>query len=212
MDVTWHGHACFRLRGRSAAAVTDPYPPALGPRLKLEADVVTLSHPHENHAYAAGVGGRPFVVSGPGEYEIAGITVTGVPAYHDDVEGAELGRNTVFVVDIDDVRVCHLGDLGHKLDEATTEAFGTVDVLLVPVGGKKTLQPSAAAEVVRLIEPRYVVPMHYSVTGMKAALGGVDTFLSEMGVAASEPLQKLSLQATSGEVETPKVVVLEPRI
>jgi L-ascorbate metabolism protein UlaG (beta-lactamase superfamily) len=211
LDVTWHGHACFRLRGRSAAAVTDPYPPALGPRLRLEANVVTVSHPHENHAYVGGVVGDPFVVDGPGEYEVAGITVTGLPSYHDGVEGAEHGRNTVFVLEIDDVRVCHLGDLGHKPDATTTESLGVIDVLLVPVGGSKTINPAAAAEVVRLIEPRYVVPMHYSVPGMKEQLGTVDTFLKEMGVAAGEPLQRLSLQATSGEVETPKVIVLEAR-
>jgi L-ascorbate metabolism protein UlaG (beta-lactamase superfamily) len=213
LDVTWHGHACFRLRGRGATAVTDPYPASLGPRLpRLECDLVTVSHPHENHANVAAVSKEVVVIDGPGEYEVKGIGVTGIPAYHDAVGGAEFGRNTVFLLEIDDVRVCHLGDLGHKLDEEATERLGSVDVLLVPVGGGRTLSPELAAEVVRLVEPRYVVPMHFSIPGVKASLGGVDTFLKEMGLSQGEPLPRLSVQSSSsGEAET-KVVVLDPRI
>lgn len=212
MDVTWHGHACFRLRGRSATAVTDPYPPSLGPKLaKFECDLVTLSHAHENHSYLAATKDA-FVVEGPGEYEVKGVGVTGIPTFHDAAGGAEYGRNTVFLLEIDDVRVCHLGDLGHRLDDELTERLGTVDILLVPVGGTKTLTPALAAEVVRLVEPRYVVPMHFSFPGVKANLGGVDTFLKEMGLTQGEPLPRLSVQSSSSsEVET-KVVVLEPRV
>lgn len=212
MDVTWHGHACFRLRGRNATAVTDPYPPSLGPKLsRLECDLVTISHEHENHSYVAATKDA-FVIDGPGEYEVKGVGITGIPAFHDTSSGAEFGRNTVFLLEIDDVRVCHLGDLGHRLDEGQTERLGAVDVLLVPVGGAKTLSPALAAEVVRLVEPRYVVPMHFSFPGAKANLGGVDTFLKEMGLTQGEPQPRLSVQATSStEVDT-KVVVLEPRV
>lgn len=213
MDVTWHGHACFRLRGKGATAVTDPYPASLGPKLaRLEADLVTVSHPHENHANVAGVAKGAVVIDGPGEYEVKGVGVTGIPTYHDNVAGAEFGRNTVFLLEIDDVRVCHLGDLGHKLDEEATERLGTVDVLLVPVGGARTLNPALAAEVVRLVEPRYVVPMHFSFPGVKAQLGGVDTFLKEMGLTQGEPQPRMTVQSSSSsDVET-KVVLLEPRV
>ena len=191
--------------------MTDPYPPALGPRLKLEADLVTVSHEHENHAYVQAVAGNPYVVKGPGEYEVSGITVLGRPSFHDTEQGAVHGRNTIYVIEIDDVRVCHLGDLGHKLSDEELELLGQVDALLVPVGGGRTLGATQAAEVVRQFEPRYVIPMHYSLAAIKKELEPVERFLKEMSVAAPEPQTKLSLQATStAEAET-KVVVLEPR-
>src|SRR5579859_4501025 len=136
MDITWLGHGCFRLRGRSASVVTDPYPPSLGLKLpRQEADMVTVSHPHPNHSHLPAVAKEAFVVEGPGEYEVSGITVVGVPTFHDSVSGAEHGRNTVYLIEVDDVRVCHLGDLGHRLGDAELGALGRVDVALVPVGG-----------------------------------------------------------------------------
>ena len=211
MDVTWLGHGCFRLRGRSAAVVTDPFPPAIGLRLpKLDADLVTISHEHENHSYTQ-VMRDAYEIRGPGEYEVAGVSVIGVPTFHDAVKGAKHGRNTVYLIEIDDVRVCHLGDLGHALDDAEAEAISSPDVLLVPVGGHTAINAAQAAEIVRQLEPRYVVPMHYAIPGLKLELDPLDRFLKEMAVAASEPQPKLSVSASSGEYET-KVVVLEPKV
>ncbi len=210
MDVTWLGQSCFRLRGRNAAVVTDPYPPALGPRLKLDGDLVTVSHGHENHSHVQSVKDAR-VIDGPGEYEVSGITILGLPTFHDASTGAEHGRNTVFVIELDDVRVCHLGDLGHPLDDRALEVIGNVDVLLVPVGGGCALDGAKAAEVVRQLEPRYVVPMHYGHPSIRTELAPVDRFLKEMGVAEAEAQTKLAVQASSSEAET-KVVVLEPRV
>src|SRR5215831_9747380 len=145
MDMTWLGQSCFRLRGRAAAVVTDPYPPSLGPRLRLEASLVTVSHDHENHNHTQAVRDA-YVINGPGEYEVAGVTVQGLPTYHDNDGGTQHGRNTVFVIELDEVRVCHLGDLGHALSDASLEAIGNVDVLLVPVGGASGLDGARAAE------------------------------------------------------------------
>jgi L-ascorbate metabolism protein UlaG (beta-lactamase superfamily) len=212
VDVTWLGHGCFRLRGRGAAVVTDPYPPSLGPKLpRLEADLVTVSHQHDNHSYTQGVVKDPFVVEGPGEYEVAGVTVLGLPTFHDSRQGELHGRNTVYVIELDDVRVCHLGDLGHALEADMLEALGKVDVLLVPVGGGNTLEAVGAAEVARQVEPRVVVPMHYALPAVKTELAPVERFLKEMGVTEPDPQPKLTVQASSGEGET-RVVVLEPRI
>jgi L-ascorbate metabolism protein UlaG (beta-lactamase superfamily) len=212
VDVTWLGHGCFRLRGKAAAVVNDPYPPALGPRLpRLEADLLTISHEHENHAYLRAVKDGAYVISGPGEYEVAGVVVNGLPTYHDTARGAEHGRNTVYVIELDDVRVCHLGDLGHGLDDAMLGAIGNVDLLLAPVGGGRALDGARAAEVVRQVEPRVVVPMHYALPGVRKDLASVDLFLKEMGVEAAEPQAKLSIQASSGESET-RVVLLEARV
>ena len=209
MDVTWHGQSCFRLRGKAAAVVTDPFPPGLGPRLRLESNLVTVSHTHENHSHVQSVKDA-YVIEGPGEYEVAGVSVQGLPTFHDAQKGAEHGRNTVYVIELDDVRVCHLGDLGHALDDRVLEAIGNVDVLLVPVGGGKALDGAKAAEVVRQVEPRYVVPMHFGHPALRTELAPVDRFLLEMGVPESEAQNRLSVQASSAEGET-KVVVLEPR-
>ena len=211
MDVTWLGHGCFRLRGRNAAVVTDPFPPSIGLKLqRLDADLVTVSHEHENHNYTQVVR-EAYEIRGPGEYEVAGISVIGVPTYHDAEKGAKRGRNTVYLIEIDDVRICHLGDLGHKLDDAEAEAVSSPDVLLVPVGGRTAINAAQAAEVVRQLEPRFVVPMHYAIPGLKLELDSIDRFLKEMGVTVSEPQPKLSVQKSAGDYET-KVVVLEPRV
>jgi len=210
LDVTWLGHGCFRLRGRSAAVVTDPYPPAIGLKLqRLDADVVTISHDHDNHNYAQVVR-EAYEIRGPGEYEVAGVAVVGVATYHDSEKGAKQGRNTVYLIEIDDVRICHLGDLGHSLDDTEAETLSSADVLLVPVGGRSTISATQAAEVVRQLEPRYVVPMHYAIPGLKVELDSIDRFLKEIGLTAGEPQPKLSVQASSGDYET-KLVLLEPR-
>jgi L-ascorbate metabolism protein UlaG (beta-lactamase superfamily) len=210
LDVTWLGQSCFRLRGRSAAVVTDPFPPAIGPKLRLDGNLVTVSHPHENHSHVQSVKDA-YVIEGPGEYEVAGVTVRGLPTYHDSQQGAEHGRNTVYVIELDDVRVCHLGDLGHRLDDSALETIGNVDVLLVPVGGGRTLDGARAAEVVRQVEPRYVVPMHFGHPSLRTELAPVERFLNEMGVPESEAQTKLTVQASSATEGETKVVVLEPR-
>jgi L-ascorbate metabolism protein UlaG (beta-lactamase superfamily) len=212
LDVTWLGHGCFRLRGRSAAVVTDPYPPAIGLKLaRMDAEVVTVSHEHDNHNFTSVVRDGAYEVRGPGEYEIAGVSVVGVPTYHDAERGAKHGRNTVYLIEIDDVRVVHLGDLGHKLEDAEAEAVASPDVLLVGVGGRSTLNGAEAAEVVRQLEPRYVVPMHFAIPGLKLQLDPIDRFLKEMGVTASEPQPKLAVQKSSVTEYETKVVVLEAK-
>jgi L-ascorbate metabolism protein UlaG (beta-lactamase superfamily) len=214
LDVTWHGHGCFRLRGKNATALTDPYPPSLGARLpKIEADVITVSHDHPNHSYLDGIGNNAYVVDGPGEYEVRGITVFGIRTFHDAQAGAEQGGNTIYMIEVDEIRVCHLGDLGHTLEDDVVEAIGTpVDVLLVPVGGGKALNAAKAAEVVRSIEPRWVVPMHYRTPGFKTDLEGVETFLKEMGVTEATPQGKLIVQYSgSGGEGDAKVFLLEPK-
>ena len=212
MDVTWLGQSCFRLRGKNAAVVTDPFPPALGLRLpRQEAEVVTVSHEHDNHSYTQAVREGAFVVHGPGEYEVAGVSVIGFSTFHDAEKGAKRGRNTVYLIEIDDVRVCHLGDLGHPLDDADAETVASVDVLLVPVGSRTAINAAQAAEVVRQLEPRYVIPMHYATPGVKVQLDGVDRFLKEMAVTTFEAQPKLAVQASSATEFETKVIVLEPK-
>src|SRR2546427_11025692 len=175
----------------------------------MDAEVVTVSHEHDNHNYTQIVRDGAYEIHGPGEYQVAGVSVIGVPTYHDAEQGTKHGRNTVYLIEIDDVRICHLGDLGHKLEDAEADAVSPPAVPLVPVGGNTAMNAAQAAEVVRQLEPRYVVPMHYAIPGLKLQLEPIDRFLKEMGLTAGEPQPKLSVQASSGEYET-KLVVLEP--
>jgi L-ascorbate metabolism protein UlaG (beta-lactamase superfamily) len=176
----------------------------------MDADLVTVSHDHENHSYTQVVRDGAYEIHGPGEYEVAGVSVVGVPTFHDAEKGTKHGRNTVYLIEIDDVRICHLGDLGHKLEDAEAEAVASPDVLLVPVGGRTSMNAAQAAEVVRQLEPRFVVPMHYAIPGLKLELDPIERFLKEMGVTAGEPQPKLAVQKSSGDYDT-KVVVLEPK-
>jgi len=161
MDISWLGHSCFRIRGSRATVITDPYPPSLGYSLgKPTARIVTVSQPHPGQSYVQGIGGEPRLVTGPGEYEISGVLIIGIATFHDGEKGRKRGKNTVYLMEVDEVSVCHLGDLGHVLTTEQIEELDNVDVLLLPVGGVSTINAPMAAEVVRQLEPKVVVPMH----------------------------------------------------
>jgi L-ascorbate metabolism protein UlaG (beta-lactamase superfamily) len=178
--------------------VTDPYPPDLGYSLgKPTAHIVTVSHQHPNHVYVQGVGGEPRLITGPGEYEIRDVLVIGVATFHDAEKGRNRGKNTVYLMEIDEVAVCHLGDLGHVLTADQVEEIGNVDVLLLPVGGVSTITAPIAAEVVRQLEPKAVVPMHYKTPAISWELESVERFLKEIGVKQLEPQPKLSFTKSS---------------
>jgi len=182
MEITWLGHSCFRLKGKEGAVVVDPFGKAIGLSLpRLQADVVAVSHEHAGHNHALAVGGSPRIVSGPGEYEIRNIFITGIAAYHDGAEGKERGKVTIYLVQMEDMVVCHLGDLGHVLAQTQIESIGRVDILLAPVGGGNSLNAAQAAEVIGLIEPRAVIPMHYHTSGLATALDPLSRFVKEMG-------------------------------
>ena len=195
MDITYLGHSAFKLKGKTASVITDPYQSKIGLKFpKQQADIVTVSHLHDDHNAVELVAGEPFVVSGPGEYEIKGIKIVGVPSFHDDKKGAERGKNNIFSFQIDGLRICHLGDLGQKdLGSEQIEDIGSVDILFVPVGGTYTIDAAEAAEVTAALEPEIVVPMHYLETGIATKLDSVDKFLKEMGVEKHSPQTKISL-------------------
>ena len=208
MEITWYGHSCFRVRAKEGVVVTDPFDKSIGYSLpRMPADIVTISHDHPGHNNAAAVKGEPHVIAGPGEYEIKGIFVFGIPTFHDKRKGRDRGRNTVYLIEAENLSVCHLGDLGHVPLQAQVEQLGEVDILLVPVGGTSTLNPATAVEVINLIEPRIVIPMHYRTPYVKIKLDPVDAFLKELAVRP-EPQESLKLQAGSLPEET-QVVLLE---
>ena len=203
MEISWLGHSCFKLKGKQATVITDPYSPDLGYSLgKPAAHIVTVSHQHPGHSYIQGIGGEPRLVTGPGEYEINDILITGVATFHDRERGQSRGKNTVFLMEIDEVSVCHLGDLGHVLNDEQIEEIDDVDVLLIPVGGVSTINASAAAEIVRQVEPKVVIPMHYKTEAINRELESVDRFLKEIGVKQIDSQPKLSFTRSSLPVST----------
>lgn len=215
MDISPLGHASFRLRGKLASLVTDPYDSAMvGLKFpkNTEADIVTVSHDHPDHNKVSAVSGTPFVVRGPGEYEIKGVSVIGISTFHDAEEGKVRGKNTAYRIEIDGVRFAHLGDLGHQLTSQQLEIIDGVDVLFVPVGGFYTIDAKVAAAVVSDIEPKIVIPMHYQVPGLKSELfeklSPVAVFLKEMGKEGITAVPKLTVTKDKLPAEM-QVVVLE---
>lgn len=198
MEITWLGHSCFRIKGSQATIITDPYPPDLGYLLgKQTPRIVTVSHQHPSHSYVQGIGDEPRLVTGPGEYEISGVLIIGIPTFHDADGGRIRGKNTVYLMEVDGIAICHLGDLGHTLTEEQVEEIDDVDVLLLPVGGVSTIDAPVATEVIRRLEPKVVIPMHYKTLELKRELEPVDKFLKEMGIEQIDSQPKLSLTQSS---------------
>ena len=217
-DVQYLGHSCFRLRGRDGIVLCDPFDRSVGLDLgRPTAHIVTVSHDHPDHNFVAGV--RPhrervFAIEGPGEYEVSGVLISGVRTAHDKQKGATLGFNTAYVLHLDDVVFCHLGDLGHELSQAQLEAIGNVDVLFVPVGGGETIGPADAISVISQIEPRIVIPMHYAMPQLsfEYQLAPLEKFLHELGLKDVPTEDKLTITAANlpPEGEQTRVIVLRP--
>src|SRR5574342_913509 len=187
MEITWYGHSCFRLTERNyATVVTDPFDSkSIGYEpLKLRSDIVTVSHDAPGHNNVSAVKGTSHVIDGAGEFEIGSVFITGVQTDGGKKKGKEKGaNNTVFVFDYDGITVAHLGDLKQVPTQSEIELLGTVNVALVPVGGGGGLNAAKAAEVISLLEPNLVVPMHYSTPDTKLSLDSLNKFIKEMGLS-----------------------------
>ena len=212
MEIVWYGLSCFRMsERRMATVVTDPYDKSLGlPEPKLKADVVTVSHDAPGHNNVKAVKGKRRVISGPGEFEIGDVFIIGIPMAPKKNKEKNARLNMIFVYDYHGLTVAHLGDLAYVPSQSQIEHLGAVDIAMVPVGGGKALTPSQAAEIISLIEPSIVIPMHYKTDSVKLKLGKVDRFLSEMGITKQEPLPELKVSKSSLSPET-QVVLLDVR-
>jgi L-ascorbate metabolism protein UlaG (beta-lactamase superfamily) len=217
MEISWLGHSCFQLRGKNVILMTDPFPPpspiVLGEGArqgKSNASIITVSHNHSMHSYVERVAGHPRVVRGPGEYEISDVLITGVASFHDEQRGQVHGRNTIYIIHMDDLVICHLGDLGHTLQENQLEEVADADILFVPIGGGNTLSPTQAAEVISQVEPRIVIPMHYAATSTGEVSSELTKFCREMGVETIEPQPKLLVTRNSLPLEM-QIVLLSMR-
>ena len=213
MDITWHGNSCFRIIERGmAAVVTDPYDPEIvgfdyG---KLRADVVTVSCDRPEHNYIKGIRSKAFEITGPGEYEIGGVFITGLR-----INGSKRKKDagevpdTIYVIDYNGLKIAHLGELNIVPSQAEVESLGEVHVALVPVGGETSLNASQAAEVISLIEPSIVVPMHYGTPENKLPLAPLSKFLKEMGLNQVETIDVLKISSVNALSEETRVMVLD---
>lgn len=206
MEISWYGHSCFRLveRGK-ATVVTDPFDETIGYELpKLKADIVTISHEAPGHSNASSVKNFQRLIEGPGEYEIGGVFIIGVAMHN--MTAIPLKRNVAYLFDYEGLTVAHLGDLDHVPPQSTVELMGPINIALVPVGGGSALNATQAAEVVNLLEPNIVIPMHYKTDATNLELEPVDRFLKEMGVNRIQ--QEDTFKVPSNLPEQTQIVVL----
>jgi len=212
MEITWYGHSCFRLTERNyATVITDPFDhKTVGyDVLKLKAEIVTVSHDAPGHNNSEAVKGTTHVITTAGEFEIGDVFITAVQSIgNGGKKSKDAVRNTLYVFDYDGITVAHLGDMQEVPTQGEVEALGSVNVLLIPVGGGSSLNAAKAAEVVSLIEPNLVIPMHYSTSDTKLKLESLNKFLKEMGLGKidSQPSLKVT---RSGLPDETKVVVLD---
>jgi len=213
MEISYIGHSCFKIKGKDTTIVIDPYDPKIGYKLpKLECDILLCTHNHFDHHNISGVSGYRLLINDPGEYEASGVFVYGIPVFHDDEEGKERGQNTIYLVEIDGINILHLGDLGHELSKDTLEKISDVDVLMIPVGGKYTIDAETAVEVISELEPGYVLPMHYKTEDSTMRdIAGLDEFMDEMGVENNvKKDDKLKISSKADIPSETEVVILNP--
>jgi len=215
MDIYPLGHSSFRIKGKNVTVVIDPFDPsAVGfPFPKhTAADIVTVSHKHQDHNAISQIEGSPYIVDGPGEYEIKGVGIIGIPLFHDDKKGALRGSITAYHIEIDGINIVHLGDIGAPLTNDEIERLDGVDILFVPVGGSVTLDQNQIVSVISEIGPMIVIPMHYKTPRHDAKAFGdlapVTTFLKSMGKEEIQPIPKLSITKDKMPTEM-QIVVLE---
>ena len=215
MNIQYYGHSCFKITTKPAGRATkditiffDPFDKSIGLRPPQgQADIIFVSHEHHDHNNIDALKGNPTIINVPGEYAIKGINAVGIETFHDKKEGAENGKNTVFTIDSEDIKVCHLGDLDADLYSDQLEDMD-VDVLFVPIGGKYTLDGEKAAELVRRIEPKVVIPIHYKINGSTIDIDTEKKFCSEMGNCPKEKVSKINIKKKDLEGKSMEVILM----
>ncbi len=212
MIITWQGQSCFKIQDKlgidGLTLTTDPFDKEIGLKVpNFEADIVTVSHDHHDHNNVSSLRGNAFIINTAGEYDYKNILIQGIDSYHDDKKGEERGKNIIFRIEMDDLSLCHLGDLGHSLSDEQLSKLSGIDILFVPVGGKYTLDAKKAVEVVSQIEPRIVIPMHYKIDGLKLDVDPVDAFIKELGIKPTYE-EKLKIAKKDLPQEDMELVIL----
>lgn len=211
MVITWYGQSCFKIQSGETVIFSDPFDKEIGltpPR--GQANIVTVSHQHHDHNNIGSLSEEPLIIDGPGEYEIKGVNIKGILSYHDDEEGKKLGTNTIYIIEAEGIKICHLGDLGQKkLTDEQLEKIDEIDILMTPVGGTWTIDGERAVDIINQIEPRLVIPMHYKIPGLNIKLENVEAFLKEMGASKKVAQDKLTIKKKDLPPEETEVVVMK---
>ncbi|WP_041083775.1 MBL fold metallo-hydrolase [Thermotoga profunda] len=177
MKITWFGHACFLIETGDVKILTDPFDSAVGYKIpNVVVDIITESHQHFDHNAHHLIKGRFELVKDPGIRQLKGVKITGVKTFHDSESGTKRGQNIIFTFDVEDIRIAHLGDLGHILNQAQLDQIKPIDVLLLPVGGTFTIGPTEAKRVLDQINPHIAIPMHFKTKYIKFDIAPVEEF------------------------------------
>jgi len=210
MTIFWLGQAAFKIVDKEVTVAIDPYD-KIGLKMpKFQADILLITHDHSDHNFIEAIKGEPFVIDSQGEYEVKNVFIYGLPAYHDNKEGAESGKITVYVIEMEGMKIAHLGDIGQEsLTDEQLEELEGVDILLIPVGGEETINGTGAVKIISQIQPRIVIPMHYKIPGLNMKLEPVDKFLKEFGVSAPEKMEKLKISKKDLPQEETKIIILD---
>lgn len=220
MNIIWYGQSCFKITTQSqkksrqrTSLVIDPFHEKTGLKLpKMEAEIVLVTHDHDDHSNKQAVKGDPFFIESPGEYEVSDIFITGINSFHDENKGKDKGLNTIYTIETEDLRLCHLGDFGQKeMEDKQLQDIGEVDILMIPVGGVYTIDAKGATKIISQIEPRLVIPMHYKIKGLQIELEELDDFLKAIGEKGASPEEKLVAQKKSLPSGEMKVFPLIPQ-
>jgi len=217
MQIQYYGQSCFKITtkpaGRATEDVTvffDPFGKELGLRPPQgQADIVFVSHDHSDHNNVSAIKGDPVVIDTPGEYAVKGINVIGIDSFHDDRGGTLRGHSTIFILEVEELKICHLGDLGSELTGKQLEEIDGVDILFIPIGGVYTIDGKKAAELVHKIEPALVIPMHYKIPGTSGKLEDEKKFCVEMGNCPKEKIAKLNVKKKDLEEKSPEVILMD---
>lgn len=215
MEISWYGHSCFRFTENGfATVVTDPFDSITigNAPLQLRADIVTISHDKPGHNHVTVINNDPFIIAGPGEYEIGGVYVIGLQTHGQEKISNPSERNTLYIFDYNGINIVHLGGIDRVPTQNEIEELGTVHVALVPIGGSSSLNAAKAAEIITLLDPNIIIPMHYMTENSLVSLDPLNKFINEMGLSNIDPINSLKISSVRGLPETSQVVVLEPQI
>jgi len=216
MNIIWHGQSFFEIstkdiKNEELKIAIDPFDKNIGLKLpKVEAQILLITHNHSDHSNKKAISGSPFLIESPGEYETKGVYIKGVQGFHDDSQGKEKGKVVFYIIEVENIRICHLSDIGQKeLTSEQIEQIGNIDILMIPVGGVYTLDAKQAANIISQIEPKIVIPMHYQVPNLNLKLNSLEQFLKEIGSSNAEPQKKFKVKMSDIPKETMQTIVFE---
>ena len=214
MNIVWYGQSCFKIQSKDLVLITDPFDKKIGLRPPFgSADIVTISHDHYDHNNFQVIKNNPFIIDSVGEYEIKKVIIKGINSYHDNQEGKERGQNTIYIIEMENIRICHLGDFGQNaLINGQLEKIGQIDILFIPVGGVFTIDWKSASAIISQIEPRIIIPMHYKISGVKGELLKLDTidkFCEERGASSKDAVNKFSIKKKDLPQEGSETVIMK---